>query len=603
MKKSEYTFLSKMLRGSWKYVFLAVVFILISSYFSFLGPKLIGVAVDSVIGTLPFDLPAFAVAFIEKAGGRRFFLENILLVIALFVTIKLGEAGREYIRLRSSARLSENLGFSMRQAIFEQLQAATFEYHRSIYTGDIIQRCSTDIDTVRNFVIEMTDIVRVAAKIVIAYRFMAAISVPLSLVSFITVPLISLFSVYFYGKLQVRYTEADEAEGRLQTRAQENLSAPRVVRAFGRQKQELESFSAQNDEFASMWINVGTLMAWFWSTGDLLTVLQVVTVLVRGTFFAVRGSITSGQIITFMVYNGMLAWPIRSLGRIVGNMSRATVALRRINEIYVCDTEDYSEGLDEVPDGDIEFRDVCFSFDRQRIFDGLSFTIKRGETVAVLGSSGSGKSTILSLLARFYEPESGSITIGGVDIRDINLHALRRKVGIVMQEPFLFSRSIRDNICITDDVPDEERMVSCAGIAQVDRTIRSFPMGYDTVIGEQGVTLSGGQRQRVAIARTLYAGADILCFDDSLSAVDSLTDANIRKELRKHISDLTAVIISQRVNTLKDADRILVLDGGRIVRQGTHEELVAAGGIYAEIVRIQSEILLRTEMEAGDGNA
>ena len=600
MDKKGYTFLKRRLKGSYIYIVLAVIFITVSSYFSFLGPKLIGVAVDSVIGTLPFDLPPFVIAFIERAGGREFFLKNIYIVIALFVLIKLSEAVREYIRLYSSARLSENLGYNMRQFIFERLQAATYEYHKNIYNGDIIQRCSTDITTVRNFVIEMTDIIRVIAKIVIAYWFMARISIPLSLVSFLTVPRISFFSMFFYSKLQNRFTVADEAEGRLQTRVQENLSAPRVVRAFGKQKYELDTFTKQNNEFARMWIKVGDLLAWFWATGDLLTVLQVVLVLCSGTYFAVKGGITSGQIITFMVYNGMLAWPIRSLGRIVGDMSKATVALRRVNEIYICDIEDYSSGITEIPDGDIEFRNVSFSFDRQKIFSDLTFTVKKGETVAVLGSSGSGKSTILALLSRFYEPESGEITIGGVNIKDINLHALRRKIGIVMQEPFLFSRSIKENIGITDEVIDQDRVTSSASIAQVDRTIRSFPKGYDTVIGEQGVTLSGGQRQRIAIARTLYSGADVLCFDDSLSAVDSLTDSNIRKELRKHIRDLTAIIISQRVNTLKDADRILVLDEGRIVRQGSHEELVREGGIYAEIVKIQSDIILQTKQEAGE---
>ncbi|MBQ3393541.1 MAG: ABC transporter ATP-binding protein [Oscillospiraceae bacterium] len=598
MDKKGYSFLNRRLKGSYRYIFIAVIFIMISSYFSFLGPKLIGVAVDSVIGTLPFDLPPFVLSLVEKAGGRDYFLKNIYLVIGLFVLIKLSEAVREYIRLRSSARLSENLGYNMRQFIFEKLQRATYEYHKNIYNGDIIQRCSTDITTVRNFVIEMTDIIRVVSKIIIAYWFMARISFKLSLVSFLTVPRISFFSMFFYSRLQLRFTEADEAEGRLQTRVQENLSAPRVVRAFGKQKYELDTFIKQNNAFADMWIKVGNLLAWFWSTGDLLTVLQVVLVLCAGTVFAVRGDITSGQIITFMVYNGMLAWPIRSLGRIVGDMSRATVALRRVNEIYICDTENYENGIRDIPEGDIEFRNVSFSFDKQKIFDHLSFTIRKGETVAVLGSSGSGKSTILALLARFYEPREGAIYIGGTDIRDINLHALRRKIGIVMQEPFLFSRSIKENIGITDPVIDMDRVMSSARTAQVDRTIKSFPKGYDTVIGEQGVTLSGGQRQRVAIARTLYSGADVLCFDDSLSAVDSLTDSNIRKELKKHIRDLTAIIISQRVNTLKDADRILVLDEGRIVRQGSHEELVRTGGIYAEIVKIQSDIILQTREEA-----
>jgi len=598
MKNSKYSFLAKQMKGNYGYLTAAVIFITAGSFFSFLGPKLIGVAVDSIIGTAAFDLPQFIVNMINSMGGREFFLQNIWLIIVIFAIIKITEAACEYLRLYASNHLGENLGYSMRQSLFERLQSATFAYHKGIYTGDIIQRCSTDIDTVRMFVLEMTDIIRVISKIVIAYWFMAGISVPLSLISFITVPLVSVFSVYFNGKIQKRFLAADEAEGELQSRVQENLSAPRVVRAFGKQKQERDLFEQGNNLFSDMWTKMGNLLAWYWAIGDLLPVLQVILVLSSGTYFAVQGFITPGEIISFMVYNNMLAWPVRSLGRIVGNMAKATVALGRINEVYTAPQEDYDSGVDFEIKGDIEFKNVCFSFGKQKIFDHLSFTVPAGQTVAVLGASGSGKSTILSLLARFYNVDSGEITIDGVNINDINLHTLRRSVGIVMQEPFLFGKTIRENISITDDVPDMENIIRSTEIAQVHRSIMNFEKGYDTIVGEKGVTLSGGQKQRVAIARTLYSGAKILCFDDSLSAVDSLTDANIRKELHKRVEGITTIIISQRVNTLMEADKILVLDEGRIVQQGTHEQLAAQPGIYREIVKIQSDIIEQTKQEA-----
>ena len=241
---------------------------------------------------------------------------------------------------------------------------------------------------------------------------------------------------------------------------------------------------------------------------------------------------------------------------------------------------------------------MSFSFGRQKIFENLSFTVPAGQTVAVLGASGSGKSTILALLARFYDVDSGEITIDGVNVKDINLHTLRRNVGIVMQEPFLFGKTIKENISITAPVPDMDRIVQSTEIAQVHSSITNFEKGYDTIVGEKGVTLSGGQKQRVAIARTLYSGAKVLCFDDSLSAVDSLTDANIRKELHKRVEGITTIIISQRVNTLMEADKILVLDGGRIVQQGTHDQLAEQPGIYREIVKIQSDIIEQTKQEA-----
>ncbi len=598
MTISKYDFLKKQLKGNYRYLFTAVVFILVGSFFSFLGPKLIGVAVDSIIGTAPFDLPQSVTDFINSLGGREYFISHIWIIIMVFIAIKITEAACEFMRLYASNHLGENLGYNMRQTLFERLQSATFAYHKSIYTGDIIQRCSTDIDTVRAFVLEMTDIIRVISKIVIAYWFMAGISVPLSLVSFTTVPLVSFFSVFFGGKIQQRFLAADEAEGELQSRVQENLSAPRVVRAFGKQRQERDLFEQGNNLFSDMWLKMGDVMAWFWAIGDLLPVLQVILVLSSGTFFAVKGLITAGEIISFMVYNNMLAWPIRSLGRIIGNMAKATVALDRITEVYNADQEDYESGQSFDIKGDIEFKNVSFSFGKQKIFENLSFTVPAGQTVAILGASGSGKSTILALLARFYDVDSGEITIDGVNVKDINLHTLRRNVGIVMQEPFLFGKTIRENISITDNVPDMDRIVRSTEIAQVHRSIMNFEKGYDTIVGEKGVTLSGGQKQRVAIARTLYSGAKILCFDDSLSAVDSLTDANIRKELHKRVEGITTIIISQRVNTLMEADKILVLDRGAIVQQGTHARLAEQPGIYREIVKIQSDIIERTRQEA-----
>ncbi|MEG1862450.1 MAG: ABC transporter ATP-binding protein [Oscillospiraceae bacterium] len=598
MNKNSRAFLKQQLKGNLRYFILAVIFIMVGSFFSFLGPKLIGVVVDSVIGTLPFDLPEFFIPTVEKLGGREFFLSNMWVIISAVATLTAISALCEFARLRASNRLGENLGYGMRQSIFEKLQGASFAYHKNIQTGDIIQRCSSDIDTVRNFVIELTDIVRVVAKITIAYWFMFGISAKLSAISFITVPMISMFSIIFYSKIQKRFLAADEAEGDLQARVQENLSAPRVVRAFGKQKYERDFFQQKNTEFSDMWIKVGNLLAWYWSTGDFLTVLQVVIVLCAGTIFAVRGEVSAGQVITFMVYNGMLAWPVRSLGRIVGNMSKATVAIGRITEIYDEPSEDFTSGQDFVFKGDIEFKNVYFSFEDSPIFKDLSFTVPHGQTVAILGSSGSGKSTILALLARFYPVDSGEITIDGVNIKDINLHTLRRQVGIVMQEPFLFSKTVRENIGIHDHIIDVQRVEESAKIAQVHESILAFEKGYDTLVGEKGVTLSGGQKQRVAIARTLYSGAKILCFDDSLSAVDALTDRNIRAQLKEKISGLTTIIISQRVNTLMQADKILVLDEGKIVQQGSHNQLMEQDGIYKEIVNIQSEIMEKTKQEA-----
>ncbi|MBQ7283906.1 MAG: ABC transporter ATP-binding protein, partial [Oscillospiraceae bacterium] len=382
--------------------------------------------------------------------------------------------------------------------------------------------------------------------------------------------------------------------------AQENLSAPRVVRAFGRQRWELDRFAVQNQEFTDRWVKVGDLLAVFWAGGDILTVFQIILVLCASTFLAVKGEVTTGDMVSFMAFNGMLSWPIRSLGRIIGDLSKATVALGRIAEITDAPLEDYESGVPFKFEKEIVFDDVHFAFDDHLIFEGLSFVIPKGKTVAVLGASGSGKSVMLALLCRFYTPQKGRITIDGVDVNDINLKDLRKNISLVMQEPFLFSKTIKENIAITDKTIDFDKVQQVAEIACIHDSILSFRDGYDTIVGEKGVTLSGGQKQRVAIARTIYTGAQVLMFDDSLSAVDAVTDKAIRANLSQHTKNTTCVIIGQRVNTLMQADNILVLDKGRIVQQGSHEYLSNVEGIYREIVKIQQDIMEKTQAEAGE---
>lgn len=599
-KNKSLKYLKNQLKGNSFYLVIAIVFIISGAFFEFLGPKLIGITVDSVIGDKPLDIPRAIADYIELLGGRSFLADNLFILIGIFAGVAVLTALCELARLYASDHLGENLGYNMRQSVFEHLQKATFTYHKNVQTGDIIQRCSSDIDMVRNFVVEMTQIVRIIAKIAIAYWFMFGISAKLALISFISVPAIAIFSIAFYSQIQKKFLKADEAEGELQAGVQENLTAPRVIRAFGKQAQELENFQDKNRAFTELWVKVGDLMAVFFAGGDILTVLQVILVLCASTIFAVNGEVTTGEVVSFMVFNGMLAWPIRTLGRIVGNMSKATVALERINEIMEADSEDYLVGKDFVFEKEIEFSNVDFSFENQSIFNGLSFKIKKGQTVAILGASGSGKSTILALLSRFYTVTGGEILIDGVNINDINLPQLRKNIGIVMQEPFLFSKTVRENIGLADKKVDEKKVIQSAQVAEIHDSILEFRQGYDTVVGEKGVTLSGGQKQRVAIARTLYTGTPVLCFDDSLSAVDSVTDKNIRHNLKNTPQSITTIIISQRVNTLMQSDNILVLAGGKLVQQGDHNKLIKQDGIYSEIVKIQQDIIQKTKLEAGE---
>ena len=373
---------------------------------------------------------------------------------------------------------------------------------------------------------------------------------------------------------------------------QENLTGVRVVRAFGREKYEIDRFDKKNNKFADMWIRLSYVMGMYWGFGDLFTGLQIMTILVLGTIEAVNGSISVGTFMAFVSYNATLVWPIRSLGRVLSEMSKAGVSIDRIN--YILEEEEEQDdpaGLTPDLHGDIVFDHVNFAYEGlMPILKDIHFTIKAGSTFAILGGTGSGKSTLMHLLDRLYElpKEGGTISIGGTDIRTIRLSYLRENIGMVLQEPFLFSRTIRENISAARPGADMEEIRHASRIASVDDAIMGFSGGYDTIVGERGVTLSGGQKQRVAIARMLMQRAPIMIFDDSLSAVDAETDAKIRNALDQNLGGSTVILISHRITTLMKADCILVLSNGQIAQMGTHQELVSQPGIYRDIYNIQT---------------
>ena len=353
----------------------------------------------------------------------------------------------------------------------------------------------------------------------------------------------------------------------------------------------MDRFREKNDRFAKLWIRLGTISGLYWGVGDLITGLQVVTIIVLGAIEAVNGTISVGEFIAFASYNTTLVWPIRGLGRILSDMSKAGVSFERVDYIIKGNEEKYGEPEQEFPaDTEISFENVCFSYEHgNEVLKNFSFQIKKGQTFGILGGTGSGKSTLLQLLTRLYElpSENGRIRIGEKDIRDIPLEILRKNIGIVLQEPFLYSRTIRENISAANPNATFEEVRNAAKIACVDEAIMGFVDGYDTIVGERGVTLSGGQRQRVAIARMLLQKAPIMVFDDSLSAVDSETDLHIRQALKEHMRDATVILISHRITTLMGADQILVLNEGQIQEMGTHKQLIKKGGIYQKIYEIQ----------------
>ena len=444
------------------------------------------------------------------------------------------------------------------------------------------------MDVIRNFVCnQLVEVVRTVFLIVLYLSIMFTMNVRLSLVALAFLPVVGLSSGVFYRKISSRFQVADEAEGELTTCAQENLTGVRVVRAFGRERFEDDKFDEKNNRFSKLWVKLGRLLAVYWASGTLLTCLQVMIIILFGVVETVNGRMTLGSFLAFVTYNESLAWPVRSLGRVLSDMSKAGVSMDRVG--YILNAQEEADAPEAKPftPGDIVFDHVTFRYEEQDVLKDLSFTIRQGETFAILGGTGSGKSTLVQLLDRLYDASKGKITVGGTDVRELSRHELRKNLGFVLQEPFLFSQTIRENICAARPDATEEEMREAARIACVDEAISAFPEGYDTIVGERGVTLSGGQKQRVAIARMLLQRAPVMIFDDSLSAVDAETDAKIRAALRGALRDATVILISHRIPTLMQADRILVLEDGSISDLGTHEELIARPGIYREIYDIQ----------------
>ena len=582
---------------------LGLLFSLLSQIFNALIPQIVRVTVDSVLGVEEPQVPGVIKSLLpiealrSEAGRALLWAGGAVVLFAAFRGLAI------FGQRLCLSKGSEGFVKGIRDELFAHIQRLPFAWHTEHQTGEMIQRCTSDVEVVRTFVCnQLVEVIRTLILIAVYLWAMFAMNAKLALVSLAFVPLVALSSGLFYGRIASRFKVADEAEGELTTMVQENLTGVRVVRAFGRESFELGKFNEKNDRFSELWIRLGRVLAVYWASGTLLTCLQVMVVLILGVVEAVNGELSLGGFLAFVSYNSTLAWPVRSLGRVLADMSKAGVSMDRVAYILGAEEERELPGAEDAPmDGDIVFSHVSFGYEGQEVLRDVSFTVPAGSTFAILGGTGSGKSTLVHLLDRLYDLEDGqgSITIGGRDIRLIRREHLRRNIGLVLQEPFLFSRTIRENIAASRPGSDEAGIRRAADIACVDEAITEFPDGYDTLVGERGVTLSGGQKQRVAIARMLLAGTPVMVFDDSLSAVDSETDAKIRTALRGSLERATVILISHRITTLMQADRILVLEGGQISDMGTHEELISRPGVYREIYDIQMSSDDRRLIEEG----
>lgn len=591
---------------NWTHFLWALIATIMMVIIGFLTPLLLSEIVDSILGSEPFTMPDFLMNPINALGGRDFLRQNLWIPALALILMNVVNGVFTFIKGRSSAIASENIARKLRNDLYRHLQHLPFAYHVKAQAGELIQRCTSDVDTIRRFLaVQVMEVVNTVLMVVIAMSILLPRSVPITLYSLILVPPLFVFATWFFKMVHKSFEVADEADGVLNAVLQENLSGVRVVRAFGQQEREVEKFDRVNNDLRKKNLRLNELLAIYWGGGDAISMTQTLLTLVVCIIYACNGWITVGTLIVFTSTLGMLLFPIRQLGRTLSDAGKAMVSMKRVQAILHEEAEpDEPNALKPDLHGDIVFDHVSFAYpdDNVPVLRDVSFTIPAGKTAAVLGGTGSGKSTMMYLLQRLYTPTSGKITIGGVDIQQIDRKYLRAHVGLILQEPFLYSKSIRENVGITAPEQEAERIEHAADIASASGFIAKADKGWETVVGERGVTLSGGQKQRIAIARTLLKDNNILIFDDSLSAVDTETDAQIRAALRHEQKDVTTLIISHRVTTLSQADLILVLENGQITQQGTHAKLCSQPGLYQRINSIQNALEEElTQAKAAEG--
>ncbi len=577
-----------LLKGStWVFV-LSIIASALVTVVSLIVPEIINLAVDSVLGNEPVSSSYKGI--VSAIGGVEYLKENLWVIALMLIVCALLTALFTYARSYFNTLANQIFMRRTRDKLFSHLQRVPLGWHIQHRTGDIIQRCTSDADTISNFVSgQLLNLFRIVLLMVFSLVFMFLKNVKLAAIASAFIPVVIGYSFIFHTCVKKRFKKCDEEEGVLSTIAQENFTGVRVVRAFGREKYERDRFEKQNTYYTGLWTKTLRILATFWASSDCVAALQGLSIVVAGTVFCVQGSLTTGELIAFVFYNTLLIWPVRQLGRIISNMSKAGVSLGRIGEILNAGEEVYGER--EPLSGDIEFKNVSFEYEEGKpVLKDISFKIPEGSIVGILGGTGSGKSTLTYLLDGLYAPTNGEIFIGGKSVSDISPATLRSNIGLMLQEGYIYSGTIRENISLAVDDATDEDIKDVARAACVDSNIEGFANGYDTVVGERGVTLSGGQKQRVGIARTLLRNTPYIIFDDSLSAVDSETDAAIRKNLNEKFKGATVIIISHRINTVMHADNIIVLDGGKVAESGTNAELLKKDGIYRKIYDLQFQI-------------
>ena len=549
------------------------------------------------------DLPRFLITWYDN-------IEDTLTCLIMIGATMIGlQAVRSVLRFLDNyyqGALAQYVGYDMRLKIYDHVMNLSFSYHNHSDIGDIIQRTNSDVDQTASFISGMVPgLIDIFVTVIIGAYRVYQISPVLMWVSLVSVPITAVSSTIYFRYCNKEFDRIEKLESKMTTIIQENVNSSRVVRAFANEKYEFEKMDEANRAYAKRNGKMNTIMAAFWGGSDFLCFMQYALTISIGIFLARNEILSAADIVASLLLMGMLIWPMRSLGRIIASFGKASVAANRIDEILSI-PEEYEINGTYVPEitGKIEFKRVTFQFedDTKPLLKDVSFDIEAGQTIAIVGKTGSGKSTICNLLTRMLEITEGDILLDGVSIKDIEKKHLRKNMKLILQDPFLFSKTVYDNVAIVDPKLPTERIYEAARTASIHQEIEKFERGYKTIVGEKGTTLSGGQKQRIAIARMLVDESNVIIFDDSLSALDTKTDLMIRTALKKKRKDQTMIIITHRSTTAKEADKIIVLDQGSVSQIGRHEELVLQDGLYKELWGIQGELEEEFQTIVKEGN-